>query len=247
MSEFWARVTLKTYRAAGLVAYPFMGPFLALRARKGKEDRDRRYERYGYPSQDRPEGPLVWFHAASVGEAIAIIPLVERVDALGISTVMTTGTVTSAQVVRDRLPGRTFHQYVPLDLRPAVKRFVAYWKPDLAVFTESEILPMTVLELSDETVFRKFWSMLACQIVPLIAGVVHPNWPVHCLVILLMSQPSPKLMPDALVHWARARFLYLEISKLIQMACLVMKKNWHNLKIQIARRPTWIAASTHSR
>ena len=61
----------------GLVAYPFMGPFLRLRATKGKEDRRRRYERYGYPSADKPPGPIVWFHAASVGESMAVIPLIE--------------------------------------------------------------------------------------------------------------------------------------------------------------------------
>ena len=148
MSELWARMTLQTYRLAGSAIYPFMGPFLALRARNGKEDRSRRYERYGYPSADKPAGPLVWFHAASVGESMAVIPLIERVDALGINTIMTTGTVTSAEIVKDRLPNRTFHQYVPLDLKPAVKRFVSHWRPDLAVFTESEIWPMTVLELS---------------------------------------------------------------------------------------------------
>jgi len=121
-----------------------MGPFLALRARRGKEDRHRRYERYGYPSADRPAGPIVWFHAASVGESMAVLALIERVHALGINTIMTTGTVTSAEVVRKRLPKATFHQYVPLDLSPAVDRFLDHWKPDLAVFTESEIWPTTI-------------------------------------------------------------------------------------------------------
>ena len=245
MSDFWARVTLKTYRAAGLVAYPFMGPFLALRARKGKEDRDRRYERYGYPSQDRPDGPLVWFHAASVGEAIAIIPLVERVDALGINTVMTTGTVTSAQVVRDRLPGRTFHQYVPLDLRPAVKRFVAYWKPDLAVFTESEIWPMTVLELSAKRIpqvlvnarmsDRSFdrWSGASK-----LAGALFSNF----------AHVAAQSEVDA------GRFSALGARPVSISGNLKVdtdglpcdEEELAQLKIQIARRPTWIAASTHS-
>jgi 3-deoxy-D-manno-octulosonic-acid transferase len=129
------------------MAYPFMGPFLAFRAKRGKEDRQRRYERYGYPSADRPSGPIVWFHAASVGEAMAILSLIERVHSLGVNTIMTTGTVTSAEVVRRRLPPATFHQYVPLDLQPAVQRFLDHWRPDLAVFTESEIWPTTIGEL----------------------------------------------------------------------------------------------------
>ncbi len=147
MSDFLTRLTLNSYRRFGRFIYPFMGPFLALRARRGKEDRSRRYERYGYPSAERPRGPVVWFHAASVGESMAVLALIERVHALGIHAVMTTGTVTSAEVVRKRLPRGTFHQYVPLDLQQAMIRFLDHWQPDLAVFTESEIWPTTIEEL----------------------------------------------------------------------------------------------------
>jgi len=140
------------YKAVGMIVYPFMGPFLRLRARKGKEDRERRYERYGYPSADKPSGPIIWFHAASVGEANAIIPLIEHVNSLGIYTIMTTGTVTSAEIVRQRLPRESFHQYVPLDLKPALTRFLDHWQPDVAIFTESEIWPMTLMELSNRKV-----------------------------------------------------------------------------------------------
>jgi 3-deoxy-D-manno-octulosonic-acid transferase len=61
--------------------------------------------------------------------------------------VLTTGTVTSAGVARDRLGDDVIHQYVPLDLKPAVSRFLDHWKPDLAIIAESEIWPMTILEL----------------------------------------------------------------------------------------------------
>lgn len=147
MTDFWSRMLLGSYRRFGKIVYPFMGPFLALRAKRGKEDRSRRYERYGYPSAERPNGPMVWFHAASVGESMAVLALIERVHSLGIHTIMTTGTVTSAEIVKKRLPRGTFHQYVPLDLQPAVRRFLEHWQPDLAVFTESEIWPTTIEEL----------------------------------------------------------------------------------------------------
>jgi len=143
-----ARSLLVAYRLTGTLLYPFMGPFLRLRARRGKEDRLRRYERYGYPSADRPKGPLVWFHAASVGESMAVLPLIESISQQGIHVIMTTGTVTSAAVVRDRLPPATFHQYVPLDFEKAVKRFLGHWNPDLAIFSESEIWPTTMLEMN---------------------------------------------------------------------------------------------------
>lgn len=147
MNDLITRLTLGGYRRFGRLIYPFMGPFLALRARRGKEDRARRYERYGYPSTERPTGPLVWFHAASVGESMAVLALIERVHAHGVHAVMTTGTVTSAKVVAKRLPRGAFHQYVPLDLEQAVNRFLDHWKPDLAVFTESEIWPTCIERL----------------------------------------------------------------------------------------------------
>jgi 3-deoxy-D-manno-octulosonic-acid transferase len=152
--DILSRIVLRIYRGFGMVLYPFMGPFLRLRAKKGKEDRKRRYERYGYPSADKPAGPIVWFHAASVGESMAVIPVIEHVNSLGISTIMTTGTVTSAQIVRKRLPRGSYHQYVPLDLKPALERFLDHWQPDAAIFTESEIWPMTILELSQRNIPR---------------------------------------------------------------------------------------------
>lgn len=154
MKNVLNELAFKTYKNLGLLLYPFMGPFLRIRASKGKEDRKRRYERYGYPSAEKPSGPIIWFHAASVGESMAVIPLIEHVNSLGINTIMTTGTVTSAQIVRKRLPPLCFHQYVPLDLKPALKRFLDHWKPDVAIFTESEIWPMTVLELVERNIPR---------------------------------------------------------------------------------------------
>lgn len=147
MSERWARTILTAYRWMGAAAYPAIGAYVAFRASRGKEDHARRRERYGKASVPRPHGPLVWVHAASVGETTAIIPLIERIAGMGIHVVLTTGTVTSAKLVEERLGAQVIHQYVPLDLRPAVNRFLNHWHPDLAVICESEIWPMTILQL----------------------------------------------------------------------------------------------------
>ena len=152
MSERWARALLTTYRWAGAAAYPLIGGYIAWRAAKGKEESARRHERYGQSPLTRPPGPLVWVHAASVGETLAVVPLVTHIKSLGINVVMTTGTVTSARIVADRLAGMAMHQYVPLDLKPAVDRFLNHWSPDLAIMAESEIWPMTILELGAKRV-----------------------------------------------------------------------------------------------
>lgn len=147
MSVGWARTILTMYRFAGAAAYPLVGPYVAWRASKGKEDRARSRERYGVAGRERPDGPLIWVHAASVGETIAVVPLVESILAYGVNIVLTTGTVTSAQVADERLGDRIIHQYVPLDIKPAISRFLDHWQPDLAIIAESEIWPMTILEL----------------------------------------------------------------------------------------------------
>ena len=134
----WARTILTAYRWTGAVAYPFIGTYVAWRTAKGKEDNSRRRERYGITGRRRPAGPLVWVHAASVGETNAVVPLIERILESDINVVLTTGTITSAKVAEARLGRRIIHQYVPLDLKPAVSNFLNHWMPDLAIIAESE-------------------------------------------------------------------------------------------------------------
>lgn len=147
MSSLRARLALSAYRFGGIAVYPFIGPYLTVRAAKGKEDGSRKLERSGYASANRPQGPLIWFHAASVGETSAVIPLIREIRRRDIHVILTTGTITSAKVAHERLGAEVIHQYVPLDLKPAIRRFLDYWQPDCAIFAESEIWPTTIMEL----------------------------------------------------------------------------------------------------
>ncbi|KQQ38089.1 3-deoxy-D-manno-octulosonic acid transferase [Rhizobium sp. Leaf306] len=148
MSGSMARMALAGYRLAGIALYPFAGPYLTYRSMKGKEDSSRRLERLGYASLPRPRGPLVWVHAASVGETMSIMPLIRELRRREIHVLLTTGTVTSAALVDARLGDEVIHQYVPFDLKFSIKRFVSYWKPDACITAESEIWPTTVAELA---------------------------------------------------------------------------------------------------
>jgi 3-deoxy-D-manno-octulosonic-acid transferase len=139
---------LKAYRALTTLAAPFAPLILAWRLRRGKEEPGRRPERYGLSSAPRSPGFLAWFHAASVGEANAALPVIETIAAErpGVRMLLTTATVTSARLARSRLPRGVLHQYVPLDNPVFVQRFLSHWRPDLAVLVESEIWPNLVLE-----------------------------------------------------------------------------------------------------
>ena len=132
---------LALYRGLTSIATPAVDILLKRRLARGKEDPDRLPERRGTASRERPPGPLVWLHAASVGEAQSALSLIARIlDARPeLSILVTTGTVTSARLLADRLPPRSFHQFVPVDCPSWVGRFFNHWRPDLALWMESEL------------------------------------------------------------------------------------------------------------
>jgi len=141
-------VGLPLYRAAATLAAPVLNGVLARRAREGKEDPNRLSERKGIASAQRPEGPLAWLHAASVGESLVALSLAEGLTQArdDLSILITSGTRTSAALVERRGVVRTVHQYPPVDRPGWAKRFIAHWRPDLAIFTESELWPNLILE-----------------------------------------------------------------------------------------------------
>lgn len=132
--------------AAGLIA----PSYLRRRAARGKEDPGRLGERFGRSKRPRPDGALVWLHAASVGESLSLLPVLERLHqrAPGASILVTTGTVTSARMMAARLPPQVIHQYVPIDTPAAVAGFLDHWRPDLAMFVESELWPNLLCQTS---------------------------------------------------------------------------------------------------
>ena len=142
-------MTLSAYRLVTAAGTMFAPRLLERRMARGKESPDRLAERRGEPSAPRPPGPLVWVHGASVGEFIAVLPVVERIRARGFTVLMTTGTVTSAALAEKRLPSGAFHQFVPLDAPAFVARFLDYWRPGLALFVESDLWPNTILAASE--------------------------------------------------------------------------------------------------
>lgn len=141
---------LRTYRGLSRSIEPLLPMWLGWRERRGKEVGERRSERFGVASLPRPEGPLVWVHAASVGETNVALPLIAKLGEArpDLNFLITTGTVTSADLASRRLPRNTIHQFVPLDTPRFASSFLEHWRPSLAVFTESEIWPNLILETS---------------------------------------------------------------------------------------------------
>jgi len=176
---------LSIYRGATTALGPLVALYLARRMARGKEDRERFPERQGIASHKRPIGPLVWVHAASIGEAMSMLSLIDRllVERPTLSVLVTTGTVTSARLLATRLPAaRAWHQYVPVDRTAYVRRFLDHWRPDLALWVESELWPNLIAEtcargtplllLNGRMSLRSFrrWQRMPGLIAPLLAS-----------------------------------------------------------------------------
>jgi 3-deoxy-D-manno-octulosonic-acid transferase len=145
-------LALRLYQLASRAAGPVAPRLLARRLLRGKEHPERLGERRGEASLPRPAGPLIWVHGASVGEMLAVVPLIERIRAQDFPVLVTSGTVSSAALAEQRLPAGTLHQFIPLDTPRFVDRFIEHWRPDLALFVESEFWPNLILACADRRI-----------------------------------------------------------------------------------------------
>ena len=174
---------LCAYRLLSMAARPLAPMVLMARRRRGKEPDARLLERRGRTNVARPDGALVWLHAASVGELASVLPLIERIAARDVNVLVTTGTVTSSGLAEERLPKGVIHQFVPVDVPRYVRRFLDHWRPDLALSVESDLWPNRIIEASrrrvpmimvnarlSENSFKR-WRMLPGSIVNLLQRV----------------------------------------------------------------------------
>ena len=144
---------LNIYRGLTYLAYPFVYLLLRKRLARGKEDFYRIIERKGNYREKRPDGRLIWLHGASVGECLSMMPLVNYLVSLpNIKVLVTSGTVTSAELMKKRLPAGAIHQYVPVDLPTYTRKFIEHWHPDLGLFFESDFWPNLLMDAHKEGV-----------------------------------------------------------------------------------------------
>lgn len=235
------------YRLLTTAAGPAIDRLLARRLKRGKEHPLRLPERRGVPGTARPAGPLVWIHGASVGEALSVLPLIERLlaDRPGLHVLLTTGTVTSAALMADRLPPRAVHQFVPVD-RPAwVRRFLDHWRPDLALWMESEFWPNLLLETQARGVptvlvngrvsERSFaaWQRLPSLIAKVLRGFT--------LVLGQTEDDRARLEALGAPHTA-----FLGNIKFSAPPLPAAGAGLDALRAAVGARPLWLAASTHA-
>lgn len=135
------------YLTLARLAVPLYWLVHFFRCRSGKDDPARSNEKFGKPAVARPEGRLIWIHAASVGETTSVQSLIEALVQRGYRVLLTTVTRTSAELAQKRLPDGAFHQYVPFDSPVFLRPFLDHWRPDVAMTVESEIWPASFMEV----------------------------------------------------------------------------------------------------
>jgi 3-deoxy-D-manno-octulosonic-acid transferase len=244
MSVF-AEPFLFAYRSATIALGPVAPALLAWRRRRGKEDGQRVGERLGRAGKPRPDGRLAWLHGASVGEGLALLPLVQRLIDRGFHVLVTTGTVSSAKIMAARLPAGATHQYAPIDVPAFIRRFMDHWKPDLVVIAESELWPNMLCETRRRSIplvlvnarlsrrsFRR-WRALPRMIGPLLARID-----------LILAQTK-----EDGVRLARLGAPRVQVAGNLKYDVPpppINPANLAELTAAIGSRPTWLAASTHA-
>mgnify|MGYP001366425587 CR=1 FL=1 len=234
------------YSAAIFLSLPILNLHLIWRLKKGKEIPGRISERKGIPSIPRPNGEIIWVHAASVGESLSSIPIIECLlkRNSNLSVLLTTGTVTSAKLMYDRLPEGAFHQFVPLDNSNWIQQFLNYWKPSTVIWLESEFWPNTLYivkkksiplillngRVSEQSYHR--WKKTPW----IINGILS------CFDICLAQATEDA---SYLLELGAKHIIYIGNIKLGSPALPVDEKQLSSLSKAMGDRPNWLISSTH--
>lgn len=142
---------LRVYKILGFIVSPLMLLILCVRVFKGKESLSKIDERFGGASIKRPQGKLIWIHAASVGESFSVLPLVRNLSVdpqVSHRILITSGTLTSHKMIMKKFPKSIIYQSFPVENYFVIRKFLKHWKPDLALFMESEFWPCIISETS---------------------------------------------------------------------------------------------------
>ncbi len=237
-------LAISVYRGLAQALTPVFHLLFALRSRSGKEIPSRKDERFGRATTVRPAGHLVWIHAASVGETMSVLSLIEALVARGNRVLLTTVTVTAAEIAEKRLPEGAIHQFVPYDAPAAVSRFLDHWTPDLAMVVESEIWPC----LFDEMRRRKAPFLLLNG---RLSDKSHRNWAKFPGISTYIFRCLDAVLAQGAADAERFRKLgcrHVEVPGNLKFDAPepdAREFDLVRLKGQIGGRPVWLAALTH--
>nr|XP_010909885.1 probable 3-deoxy-D-manno-octulosonic acid transferase, mitochondrial isoform X4 [Elaeis guineensis] len=236
------------YRVATLAGAPLIYLHLHWRRLRGLEHPSRWPERFGRPSLPRPPGPLLWFHAVSLGEGLAAIPVIKHCVGQhpGFVVLMTTTTTSAFEVIKDRLPNGVIYQLAPVDFPLVVDAFLGYWKPVAVLLMESELWPNLIISASEKGITVALLNARMSS-----RSLKRWSGPIALPLISFMLSKLSLIVPLSTVEAIRFQLLHASPS-IINFAAVgdfdILEKEGMKIKdlqLQLAERPTWMAASLH--
>lgn len=236
------------YAGATRLALPFAYRKVARKLASAGVPDARIRERLGHATLARPSGRLLWFHAASVGESLSILGLITRLQqrAPELTFLITTGTATSAEILAKRMPAGCVHQFAPLDSKPALRRFLAHWKPDLAVFVESELWPQMLVETQRTgTPLALLNARLSARSVKRWHKFGKTARSLLSLFSLIIAQTEETAAHLATLGANPAILRTGQDLKAIAGALPYDAAVLNSLETTLGQRPIWVASSTH--
>ncbi|KEJ89399.1 3-deoxy-D-manno-octulosonic acid transferase [Sulfitobacter donghicola] len=242
-------VLYRAYVALSMVLVPFVARATVKKLQRADVPTYRAHERLGNATENRANGTLIWFHAASVGESLSVLALMTRMGEQLPSAhfLITSGTATSAALIEARMPPRCVHQFAPLDAPGPLKRFLRHWQPDAAIFVESELWPQMLrrtyasgatmalvnARMSERSIAS--WAKrprLAAYLFDVFDLILTQNDAMAEAMVRLQA-PAPKV--------ARGQNLKSFAGPLPQDHDLIFEA-----RATLGHRPVWVAASTHA-
>ena len=142
------------YRILTNLILIFSPIIILVRLLKKKEDPIRFKEKFGFYIKKKINGKLIWFHGASVGEILSIIPLIEKLEKNKRikQILLTSNTLSSSKILSNLRLKKTIHQFFPIDTNFHTKKFLNYWKPSVAIFIDSEIWPNMITNIKEKPI-----------------------------------------------------------------------------------------------
>ncbi|XP_059646761.1 probable 3-deoxy-D-manno-octulosonic acid transferase, mitochondrial isoform X1 [Cornus florida] len=253
MAREKGKLLYMVYRALSYGVSPLIYLHLRWRKLRGLEHPSRWRERLGRPSLPRPPGPLLWFHAVSLGEGMAAIPVIKhcvnrRPD---ITILMTTTTLSAFEVIKTQLPSSVIYQFAPLDTPAAMDAFLGHWKPSSIILMESELWPNLIMSASKNSISlallnarmsaKSFKNWSRAVVLPLTSLMLSK----FSLIIPLSTMQAIHFQllqaPPFIINFSGDLKYAIEVFNLSETDM----RNIEDLQVQLAPRRVWMASSIH--
>ncbi|KAL9227863.1 hypothetical protein vseg_003505 [Gypsophila vaccaria] len=243
----------RLYKCLTTTLSPLVHLHLRWRIFRGLDHPSRWPERLGHPSSPRPSGPLLYFHAVSLGEGMAAIPVIRQclIERPELNILMTTTTLSGFEVLRNLLTPAVIYQFAPLDLPAAVDAFLSYWKPSAIILMENELWPNLIMSASNNKIFLALLNARMSE-----NSFRRWSAPAALPLISLMLSKFSLILPLSTTEGIRFQLLQappfvISVAADLKYAvgkCAMLINSLNDvedLRLQLCHRPAWMASSIH--